>query len=577
MQGRAVAASATASATATAPSTTASTTTASSTATAPSTTASTTTASSNAPTTNTFLSGYYTHSKAGVGGDRAAIDRIIANASKGSAYEANALAREAKLTARVAALKAEVAGTPPALLAAYTRDMAQYAASFAAQRSWDPVFVCLDYDAFFAAVAARDDPSLAGVPFVVGGLSMVSTASYAARAYGIRSAMPGFVAKLLCPQLVFVDVNFAAYSEASSAGMVVLKRYDPDLSSHSLDEAVLHLSPYLSSLPPTDPPLPLASLIEGVVAGMRREVTAATRGLTISAGVGVTPMLAKIASDVRKPDGQFVVPADPAGVAAFLAPLPLRKLPGVGRVTEALLAGLGFHTVGDILASPERCGYLRAALGERTAQWLVRCALGGDVDDDTGGEDEGGVGRKGVSQERTFGAADAGLAGVTSTVTEAANSVASTLVEEGLLAATVCLKMKSVGYVVTQKQCALPRPTADPAVIAAAALTLLRGVWPIDLRLIGVRVSQLQKAVVEGPLDSFVSRSSAPPPAPPTVIDMLDDDSEVEEVAPPAPREREGACFVCGLTMVKGREQAHVEACLVLRGKGRGPHLRTLA
>jgi DNA polymerase-4 len=193
-------------------------------------------------------------------------------------------------------------------------------------------------DAFYASVEQRDDPSLRGKPVVVawrGARSVVCAASYEARKFGVRSAMPAVRAERLCPQAVFVPPDFSRYKAVSRQVREIFARHTPLIEPLSLDEAYLDVTTTLTRLPSA------TATAEAIRDAIREETQ-----LTASAGVAPNKFLAKIASDWRKPDGLFVV--RPHQVAAFLAPLPVGRLPGVGKVMEARLAELGIVTVGDV-------------------------------------------------------------------------------------------------------------------------------------------------------------------------------------------------------------------------------------
>jgi DNA polymerase IV len=202
--------------------------------------------------------------------------------------------------------------------------------------------VHIDMDAFYASVEQRDDPSLRGRPVVVawrGARSVVCAASYEARRFGIRSAMPALRAEKLCPQAVFVPPDFARYKAVSRDIREIFSRHTDLIEPLSLDEAYLDV---------TAPKSGLASAT-AIAECIRAEIRAET-GLTASAGIAGSKYLAKIASDWRKPDGQFVI--RPEQALEFLAPLPVGRLPGVGRVMEAQLAALDIRTVGELRARP---------------------------------------------------------------------------------------------------------------------------------------------------------------------------------------------------------------------------------
>ena len=198
----------------------------------------------------------------------------------------------------------------------------------------------VDMDAFYASVEQRDDPSLRGKPVVVawkGARSVVCAASYEARQFGVRSAMPALRAERLCPDAVFVPPDFARYKAVSQQVRAIFLSHTPLVEPLSLDEAYLDVSA-----------CPQYGGIATEIARHIREEIRQTTALTASAGIAPNKFLAKIASDWRKPDGQFVV--SPARVEAFLTPLPVGKIPGVGKVMETRLAELGITTVGQLRA-----------------------------------------------------------------------------------------------------------------------------------------------------------------------------------------------------------------------------------
>jgi len=198
--------------------------------------------------------------------------------------------------------------------------------------------VHIDMDAFYASVEQRDDPQLRGKPVIVawrGNRSVVCAASYEARSFGIRSAMPAVRAERLCPQAIFVPPDFTRYRAVSHMVREILKRHTDMVEPLSLDEAYLDVTENKTGLPTATR-----------VAGAIREQIREELHLTASAGVAPNKFLAKIASDWRKPDGLFVI--QPADVDTFLLPLPVSRLPGVGKVTGEKLEKLGIRSVGDL-------------------------------------------------------------------------------------------------------------------------------------------------------------------------------------------------------------------------------------
>src|SRR2546422_2253506 len=196
----------------------------------------------------------------------------------------------------------------------------------------------VDMDAFYASVEQRDDPQLQGKPVIVawrGNRSVVCAASYEARAFGVRSAMPALRAEHLCPTAVFIAPDFTRYRAVSRSVREIFKRHTDLIEPLSLDEAYLDVTENKTGLP-------TATLVARTI----REQIRQELNLTASAGVATNKFLAKIASDWRKPDGLFVI--QPDDVDAFLLPLPVGRLPGVGKVTGEKLEKLAIKTVGDL-------------------------------------------------------------------------------------------------------------------------------------------------------------------------------------------------------------------------------------
>ncbi|HYH35136.1 MAG TPA: DNA polymerase IV, partial [Nocardioides sp.] len=231
--------------------------------------------------------------------------------------------------------------------------------------SWDCPVLHVDMDAFYASVATRDRPELAEVPVVVGGGSrgVVLSANYLARHYGVRSAMPMTRARRLCPQAVVVAPDFDTFSSVSSSVIETFRRVTPQVEVLSLDEAFLDVRGATRRL---GSPLQIAEQLRAVVHD--------EQGITCSVGVAAAPSVAKLGSKRAKPDGVVVVP--PEEVPAFLHPLDVGELYGVGEKTQAMLHRLGLVTVGDVARTPVRT--LRRAVGHHLGEHLHELAWGAD-------------------------------------------------------------------------------------------------------------------------------------------------------------------------------------------------------
>ncbi|GIL53058.1 hypothetical protein Vafri_8749 [Volvox africanus] len=338
-------------------------------------------------------------------------------------------------------------------------------------------------DCFYAAVHEAERPELKRLPVAVGGIGMISTANYVARKYGVRSAMPGFIAKRLCPQLVFVPLDFGRYTAAAERVRSVFRQLDPDFESGGLDEAYLDVTDYCQRVG-----------CSGAEAAeeLRRRVSGFCGGLTCSVGVAPNKMLAKICSDINKPNGQYVLPPDRAAILSFLDTLPARKIPCIGKVTEQLLRGtLGVSTCGQLLG-PER-GRLPLLFSESAAEFFLEAALGLAATRhapkvDTSQE----PGRKGISCERTF--RNMSKPGEQEAMAkQLVESLAADMASEDLEGRNLTLKLKLSSFEVRTRAATLPRYLRTASDMLPTVLRLLRAEGPLELRLMGVRMASLRK------------------------------------------------------------------------------------
>jgi len=336
-----------------------------------------------------------------------------------------------------------------------------------------------DLDCFFAAVEELDDPSLRGRPVIVGGdpdrRGVVSTANYMARKYGVHSAMSAALARRLCPQAVFLRPHFDRYKALSRQVMDILDDFFVVREQVSVDEAYGELPPATRGCQPAE------QIARAIRARVKDEM-----GLVISIGAGRTKTIAKLASDLSKPDGCLIV--KPGAELAFLHPLPVGRLSGVGPHTRARLEQLGFSVIGQIAAQPRVA--LHALLGKH-GDWLWRLANG--QDDRPVVADYGPP--KSVSHEDTFERDIADVERASEHVRRMAERVAQRLQKQRLLGRTVTLKVKWADFRLMTRQQPLPSPTHDAPPITEAALALLTSeVAPLlsagdAVRLLGVSVS----------------------------------------------------------------------------------------
>jgi DNA polymerase-4 len=333
----------------------------------------------------------------------------------------------------------------------------------------------VDLDAFFAAVEQRDRPELRGRPVIVGGdpggRGVVSAASYEARRFGVRSAMSLREAGRRCPDGVFLPVDGRRYQQASRDVMAVLRRYTPQMEPISIDEAFLDVTGSTALFGSGE------TIAVAIKASVREDV-----GLTASVGVATTKLVAKIASDLRKPDGLVVVaPGDEAG---FLAPLAIGRLWGVGEKTAAALAEYGVTTIGDLAALPPDVVIRR--FGKHGAS-LVERARGIDADPVHEGDPA-----KSVGHEHTFDVDTSDPEVIERTLLAMADGVSGRLRSAGVRASTITVKIRDTSFRTITRQRTLPEPTDLTEPIYRAALELARPeVRGIRVRLLGVSASNL--------------------------------------------------------------------------------------
>ena len=338
----------------------------------------------------------------------------------------------------------------------------------------DATILHADLDAFFAAVEQRDDPSLRGRPVIVG-IGVVMCASYEARARGVRGAMGGGEARRLCPDAVFVSPRLSAYTEASKAVFEVFDDTTPFVEGISVDEAFLDVGGLRR----------IAGTPVEIAVRLRSEVLERV-GLPISVGVARTKFLAKVASAVSKPDGLIVVP--PGEEIAFLHPLPIERVWGVGAKTAARLHARGMHTVGDIAAFPEEA--LVATLGPAAGRHVHALAHNRDPRPVRTGRRRRSIGSQRAlgRSPRTVPAVDAVLVGLVDRVTRRMRSAKR-------VGRTVMLRLRFDDFSRATRSHTLDHGTADTATILSIARTLLAASMPRiateGLTLVGLSIGNL--------------------------------------------------------------------------------------
>ena len=334
----------------------------------------------------------------------------------------------------------------------------------------------IDMDAFFAAVEVMDHPEWAGKPLVVGSphdkRGVVSTASYEARKFGIHSAMPSRTAYRLCPHAIFAPVRMHRYMDVSDQVMAVLSDFTPVIEQVSVDEAFLDIGGVLRKWKSP----------EELARRMKKAIRDRT-GLTASVGVASNKFLAKLASDLKKPDGLCVVPEDVVAIRAFLAPLPVSRIWGVGKVTEGVLHAAGFRTIGDLQAVSIQS--LVPVVGPAIAAHIGQLARGEDSREVVTEYEA-----KSISAENTFDEDVADRETVRAGLVQLVEQVGRRLRRHGSAASTVNIKIRFADFQTVTRQETLARPVCSDRALLNSGLDLFeRQTFAQPVRLIGFGVS----------------------------------------------------------------------------------------
>ncbi|XP_073440202.1 DNA polymerase kappa isoform X2 [Dendrobates tinctorius] len=493
--------------------------------------------------------------KAGMEGlDKEKINKIIMEATKGSKFYDNELKKDQQVNQRIEKMLQQKSLLTSAQIKKAQMQVDKLALELERSRDLSRVIVHVDMDAFYAAVEMRDNPELKDKPMAVGSMSMLSTSNYLARRFGVRAAMPGFIAKKLCPALHIVPPNFDKYRAVSKEVREIFSEYDPNFLPLSLDEAYLditdHLeerlnwpeerrrfvvrtannddvnspagvesakakcereeklctSPILFEDSPTFLPdqchdsarqetesqkkeqenvIVFGTSAEDAVREMRFCIEQKTT-LTASAGIAPNMMLAKVCSDKNKPNGQYIIPHDKQAVMDFIKDLPIRKVPGIGKVTEKMLRALGITTCTDL---HQQRALLSLLFSDISWHNFLHISMGlGSTRLERDGE------RKSMSTERTFSemsSADDQY----EQCRELCKDLAEDLNKEGLKGRTVTLKLKNVKFEVKTRASTVSYAVSTEEEIFSVAKDILKAEIdlaspePLRLRLMGVRIS----------------------------------------------------------------------------------------
>ena len=361
---------------------------------------------------------------------------------------------------------------------------------------WEgPAILLVDLDAFFASVEQLDHPAWRGKPVIVGGSAdahgVVSTCSYEARAFGVRSAMAASLARQLCPEAIWTHGHYDRYREMSNLIMGIIRDETPHVQQVSIDEAFADISPTAVN---TEHPVRVAQRIQERVAAL---------GVTCSIGLGTTKAVAKIASDMDKPRGLTVV--YPGGERSFLNPLPIRKMSGIGQAAEKALVAHGIRTLKDLAEADE--GLLKRTFGKNAGLMRNR-ALGLDASPVAADDAV-----KSVSNEVTFATDLVTSDDIEAALLTIAAKVGRRARRKQLKGRTLSVKVRFDDRSTKQAQCQLPRPTNDEFDFGPEAVALALGLWrpPLKVRLLGVGLSGFeQEAVVQEALFEIEPKKAEP-------------------------------------------------------------------
>ncbi|KAI0075742.1 DNA/RNA polymerase [Panus rudis PR-1116 ss-1] len=434
--------------------------------------------------------------KAGLAKDQTEINRIIAEASKGSKYYENEKRKDKELTEKITKiLKLRDEVRKGADIAHVERTVDHLIAKMEASRDLSQIIVHVDMDAFFANVEILDNPSLKGTAFGVGN-GVLCTASYEARKFGIRSGMAEHIARKLHPELTVVPLHHGRYAEMSKKVMDIFRRYDPNMCPASVDEGYINITRYCED-----------HLIdaEECVRQMRAAVEKET-GLTVSAGIAPNCMLAKICSDRNKPNGQFKLDFEPEAIKAFMHDLPIRRVPGVGRVNERLLESIGIKTCADIYTHRATLSLMDKHFG---LHFLLQTYLGiaSNVVQPWQREE-----RKSIGAERTFSAIS-DKENIFQKLEEVAAELEHDMQSDGWTGKTVTLKYKLDTYQVFTRAKSFDRwISTKKEDLLAIGKELLIPELPLRIRLIGLRVTKLKdlRKSETGGIKRFFDSASGP-------------------------------------------------------------------
>ena len=463
--------------------------------------------------------------KAGMDGlDTDRINAIIDEASKGSKFYEAKIKSQKRIDDQISKLILQANSLSPLNIQLAEKEANSILNLEQMASEMNRTIVHIDMDAFYAAVHEKDDPTLKTKPMAVGSMGMLSTSNYHARKFGVRAGMPGFIAKKLCPELTIIPTDFDKYREIAAVVRGIFEQYDQNYVAMSLDEAYLDLTDYITNrisegssddqcdgtnlssevMTPSSIDMeksqlhnfgseePLAAKI---VKEIRYKIQESTHGLTASAGIAPNTMLAKVCSDFNKPNGQYML-NDTEQISQFVNKLPVRKVSGIGNVTEQILTKvLNVKTCGDLY---DKRGLILLLFKPATANFLLRVSLG--VGESMLSSKDSP--RKSLSSETTFeDTSDPNT--LLQICDELSADVAKSLnedVNKPLRGKQITVKIKTHKFEIRTKVMSLSSYTSEYDIISDTAKKILRQLIessvekPLKLRLLGVRISGFEES-----------------------------------------------------------------------------------
>ncbi|XP_023220669.1 DNA polymerase kappa-like [Centruroides sculpturatus] len=497
--------------------------------------------------------------KAGMSGlDKEQINRIIYNASKGSPYFLYQEKRQQRIDKKVQEMKSYLNTVTEIQKKTAKYKMDILAKKLEKECDLSHVIVHFDMDAFYAAVEMRDNPEFRDKPIAVGSNYMLSTSNYIARKFGVRAAMPGFIAKKLCHDLIIIPPNFEKYNKVSQDVFTVLKLYDPDFLPMSLDEAYVDITDYLhnhykASLTQkireewcwndAEESVCIAEIVDKIVNEIRQKIFESTQ-LTVSAGIAPNMMLAKICSDRNKPNGQYRIPPNKEERKNFISKLPLRKISGIGPVQEQMLSSLGIKTCQDLWENKDIISLL---FTPTSVHFYLRVALGlGHTHLKCDSQ------RKSLGVEETFSSIS-DPEDLYQKCQELCKELCSDITSQNIKGKIIVLKIKTVNFDVHTRNMTLNTYTSDFNTIYSSAKKLLQleiaahHPKPLKLRLMGVRVCN----IINEKSDDKGSHSQQ------TIVNTLKNlQKKTHEINSTVP------CPICNQVLPTDKINFHLDQCL---------------